>query len=264
MCEESVRRYIELDHTTGDVESVKQKHGPDCLLTEFEQLTVLQSLIAKPNIYLSELQEHLFDATGAWVSLSTICRTVHQLGFTRKKLTTIAAQQSDELRGQFMAEISVFDPNMIVWVDEMGSDRRNSIRSCGYSLRGMRAVNRVLRVGGKRLSVIGGMSLSGIEDIYIAEGNVNGDIFEDYVRTTLLPMLQPFNGINSHSVVVMDNASIHHLDKILEMIHGVGALVRFLPPYSPDLNPNEEVFSKAKSFLKANVLLGELVPELLG
>ena len=64
MSERSVRRYVELYHSTGDVEGVKQKHGPDCLLTEFEQLNVLQSLIAKPNIYLSELQEHLYDATG--------------------------------------------------------------------------------------------------------------------------------------------------------------------------------------------------------
>ena len=141
---------------------------------------------------------------------------------------------------------------MIVWVDEMGSDRRNAIRSYGYSLRGMRAVNHVLRVGGKRLSVIGVMSVDGIEDIYISEGNVNGDVFEDFVRTTLLPLLQPFNGTNSHSVVVMDNASIHHVHKIVEMIHGVGALVRFLPPYSPDLDPIEEAFSKVKSFLKAN------------
>ena len=72
------------------------------------------------------------------------------------------------------------------------------------------------------------------------------------MRTTLLPLLQPFNGTNSHSVVVMDNASIHHVHKIVEMICGVGALVRFLPPYSPDLDPIEEAFSKVKSFLKAN------------
>ena len=231
MCERSVRRYIELYHSTGDVECAKQT-GPKCMLTELEQLTVLQSLIAKPSIYLCELQEQLYDATGTWASLSTICRTVHRLGFTRKKLTKIAAQQSDELRGQFMADISVFDPEMIVWVDEMGSDRRNLVRSYGYSLRGMRSVSHVLKVGGKRLNVIAAMSLHGVEDIYIAEDTVNGDVFEDFTRTTLLPLLQPFNGTNHNSVVVMDNAAIHHVNRIVEMIHGVGALVRFLPPYS--------------------------------
>ena len=85
MSERSVRRYIELYHSTGDVECKKQA-GPTCLLNDFEQITVMQSLIAKPSIYLDEVQEHLFNATGTWVSLSTICRTVQRLGFTRKSL----------------------------------------------------------------------------------------------------------------------------------------------------------------------------------
>ena len=78
-----------------------------------------------------------------------------------------------------MAEISVFDPKMIVLVDEMGSNTK-----CN-----MRAVNHVLRVGGKRLSVIAAMSVDGVEDIYTAEGNVNGGMSLRTVRTT--PSLQP-------------------------------------------------------------------------
>ena len=58
--------------------------------------------------------------------------------------------------------------------------------------------------------------------------------------------------INPHSIVVMDNASIHHLDKVHEIITGVRAKLYFLPPYSPDLMPLGEVFSKVKYFLKAN------------
>ena len=94
--------------------------------------------------------------------------------------------------------------------------------------------------------------MEGIEDVFVYEGSVNGDVFEYFVRTTLLPLLMPYDGQNKHSVVVMDNASIHHLETVQDMILGVGALIRFLPPYSPDLNPIEEVFSKAKRYLKAN------------
>ena len=53
----------------------------------------------------------------------------------------------------------------------------------------------------------------------------------------------PFDGHNPHSVVILDNCSIHHIPEIVHMIQEVGALVHFLPPYSPDLNPIEEAFS---------------------
>ena len=61
----------------------------------------------------------------------------------------------------------------------------------------------------------------------------------------------PFNGINPHSVVVLDNCSIHHIPEVIASIHDVGALVLFLPPYSPDINPIEELFSKVKTTLKS-------------
>ena len=111
----------------------------------------------------------------------------------------------------------------------------------------MRATDYQLRLGQKRINAIAVMSLEGVEDVYLAEENVNGDVFEDFMRTTLLPILMPFNGTNSHSVVIMDNCSVHHLERVLEMITSVEALIRFLPPYSPDLNPIELVFAKVKS-----------------
>ena len=108
MSERSVRRYVDLYMSTGGVEASEYRHGPQQLLSDFEQLTVLQSLVNKPTIYLEELQKDLNEATGTSVSLATICRTVHRLGFTRKRVKKIALQQSDNLRAKYMAEISVF------------------------------------------------------------------------------------------------------------------------------------------------------------
>ena len=62
--------------------------------------------------------------------------------------------------------------------------------------------------------------------------------------------LQPFNGINPNSVVVLDNCSIHHVEEVVALIQSVGALVLYLPPYSPDLMPIEECFNKVKQFLR--------------
>lgn len=56
----------------------------------------------------------------------------------------------------------------------------------------------------------------------------------------------PFNGFNPLSVVLLDNASIHHTTRPVELIQSVGALVHYLPPYSPDLNPIEEMFQKLR------------------
>lgn len=253
--ERSVCRYVDLYQSTGDVQPKKQRHGPEQLLNDFENITLLQCMINRPGICLAELQQQLNDITGTWVHLSTICRTVHRLGFTRKRLQHIALQCSEEQRARFKAEISIFHPSMLVWIDETGFKRRNSVRAYGYSFRGMRASDYQLRIGQKSINAIGIMSLEGIEDVYLSEENVNSDVFENFVRTTLLPVLMPFNGINSHSVVIMDNCSVHHAARGIEMISSVGALTRFLPPYSPDLNPIEEVFSKVKSFWRANDLV---------
>lgn len=62
-----------------------------------------------------------------------------------------------------------------------------------------------------------------------------------------------FNGVNSHSVVVLDNCSVHDVDGIISMIEQVGALVHFLLSYSPDYNPTEEAFLKVKTEMKKNI-----------
>lgn len=64
-------------------------------------------MIDNSSVYLIELQNKLFDTTGTWVHESTICHTVHRLGFTRKKLQHIAFGRSEGLRAKFIADISI-------------------------------------------------------------------------------------------------------------------------------------------------------------
>ena len=94
------------------------------------------------------------------------------------------------------------------------------------------------------------MSVNGILDCKTVTGSVDGDVFYDFVQTSLIYHLLPFDGHNPHSVVVLDNCAIHHMQKTIRLIQEVGAIVHFLPPYSPDLNPIEEAFSKVKAKLK--------------
>ena len=74
---------------------------------------------------------------------------------------------------------------------------------------------------------------------------------EHFVKQCLLPVLLPFYALNPHSVVIMDNASIHHVQDVVDLIEiQAQAELIFLPPYYPDLNRVEEVFSKVKYTLK--------------
>ena len=86
-------------------------------------------MIERPGICLIELEQQLNDVTGTRVHISTICRTVHQLGFTRKRLQHIALQRSDEKRAEYMAEVSIFDPSILIWVDETGFNSLPPLKS---------------------------------------------------------------------------------------------------------------------------------------
>ena len=247
----TVERLVHLYRTTGDVSSIQQRHGPCRTLTEQEELTVLEIFLQNPGIYLKEVQEELFTATGKTVCCSTLCRTAKRLGLSRQKMKRVAVQQSGALRARYMAEIGAFDPDTLLFT-ETGCDKHNVKRYFGYGIRGITPVTYHLLQHGKRISAIGVMSTRGVEDVYLVEGSVSGETFLQFVQQSLLNIVQPFNGTNPRSVVILDNASIHHVEAVTSIISAAGALVRFLPPYSPDLNPIEEHFSKVKGYLTEN------------
>ncbi len=87
MCEKSVQRYISLFNATGSVSPKEHKNGPDRVLSEIEQLTLMQSVIHSPTMFLHKMQQLLHYVTGTWVHISTICRT---LGVTRQKVQVIS------------------------------------------------------------------------------------------------------------------------------------------------------------------------------
>ena len=166
-------------------------------------------------------------------------------------MRTVSLQRDINLRSQFVSDVSLYDQDMLIFLDESGSDKRDCLRKYGYSLRGKPPMYHRLLMRGKRVSLLTFMSSAGVLDCQLDHGSVNGEVFYDFVEKLLLPQLIPFDGKNPHSVAILDNCSIHHLDEIVDLIHEVGALVHFLPPYSPDYNPIESMFSKLKTEMKA-------------
>ena len=219
---------------------------------DFEQIVLLQLISENIGIHLHELQEKFCNRFGVWISVPTICRTLKNMGCSRRVIRHIALQRSDELRAEFMAEMSLYDADMLIWIDESGCDRRNSARKYAYTIEEYP----VDHSKGTSLPAAAAATVHG-HDVMLVEGNVNGDVFAKFVETSLVPILQPFG--NPNSIIVMDNASIHHVDQVTQLVESTGASL-FLP-YSPDLNPVEQIFSKVKCVMKEHDQLFQVFSE---
>jgi len=117
-------------------------------------------------------------------------------------------------------------------------------RLYGRSPKGERIVEYVPDVRFKRISVISTIRVNGQTNPFVFTGTLNGNLFMQYIWECVVPILKPFD------ILVMDRLSSHMMSIITEMVDSVGANVICLPPYSPDFNPIETVFSQIKSDLR--------------
>jgi transposase len=136
------------------------------------------------------------------------------------------------------------DAERLVFVDEMGSN--TSLAPVhAWAPRGERARCSVPRNRGKNTTLLASMTSEGVGPCVAVVGSTTAAVFEAYVERALAPALR------SRQVVVMDNLGAHKKgERVRELIEGRGCEVLFLPPYSPDLNPIEEAFSKVKALLR--------------
>ena len=139
----------------------KRKHPPNsgtAVLTDIDKLIIIET---RPDIYLREITEVLVNETGTHVDVSTIWRFLHSSNITRQKMVLVAKQRSEFLRGVYLQDMQIFNghPEMLIFVDETGADRRNCLRRFGYSIRGKPPVSKKLLVRGQRVKAI---STSGV------------------------------------------------------------------------------------------------------
>jgi len=136
------------------------------------------------------------------------------------------------------------DARLLVFVDEMGSNVALA-PLYAYAPKGERAYCKVPYNRGKNLTLIASMTLlEGMGKSMVIEGSTTKKAFEGYVEHFLAPTLK------EGQIVIMDNLKAHKGERVRELIEARGCEVIFLPPYSPDLNPIEEAFSKIKGILR--------------
>ena len=120
----------------------------------------------------------------------------------------------------------------------------NMTPAYGWGPVGRRVVEPVPHGHWKTITFLAALRSTGLIAPLVVDGAMNGELFRAYVRQHLAAALRPGD------VVVMDNLPSHKVAGVAEAVHGAGAEVVYLPPYSPDLNPIEQVFSKAKAEIR--------------
>jgi transposase len=135
------------------------------------------------------------------------------------------------------------DPKKLVFIDETGC-ATNMARTRGRCARSRRLRGQVPHDHWKITTFTAGLRVDGLTAPMVLDGAMNGDGFKAYVEQILVPTLSPGD------IVVMDNLSSHKGEDVRAAIEAAKAELRYLPPYSPDLNPIEQAFSKLKAHLR--------------
>ena len=148
-----------------------------------------------------------------------------------------------EKRQQWRAAQEHIPPEKVVFIDETWA-KTNMTRTYGRSPLGTRLIEKTPCGRWETTTFLGALRAEGFIAPLTVEGAINGPLFRVWVEQHLAPVLRPGD------IVVMDNLSSHKVAGIREAIEAVGAELRYLPPYSPDLNPIELAFSKLKKLLR--------------
>ena len=135
------------------------------------------------------------------------------------------------------------DTAQLVFIDETWA-ATNMTRLRGRCPRGDRLVSAVPHGHWKTSTFVAALRSTGLTAPLVLDGAMNGDAFRAYVEQILAPTLAPGD------LVVMDNLASHKVSGIREAIEASGARLLYLPPYSPDLNPIEQPFSKLKALIR--------------
>ncbi len=135
------------------------------------------------------------------------------------------------------------DSAHLVFIDETWATT-NMTRPRGRCRRGDRLVAAVPHGHWKTSTFVAALRLKGLAAPLVLDGAINGEAFRAYVEQFLAPTLAPGD------IVVMDNLSSHKVAGVREAIEARGAALMYLPPYSPDLNPIEQSFSKLKALIR--------------
>jgi transposase len=164
----------------------------------------------------------------------------------KKKSIRAAEQDRPDVKAQREAwreNTAGMERSRLIFIDESGA-KTNMTRLYGRCFDGGRVVDSAPHGHWCTTTMISSLRLDGSTAAMVIEGATDGEVFQLYAKRFLAPTLRPGD------IVVMDNLAPHKMAEVRKTIEEKGAAVWFLPPYSPDLNPIEKMWSKVKAYLR--------------
>jgi transposase len=242
-CVAAVRRVRQQFKDRGTLEPQTHLCGRHTLLTPERQESLQKLLAQKPDATLAELGQSLDRS----FPTSTVDLWLRQMGWTYKK-TLFAAEQDRpdvaEKRSRWHKELAGEPAARLVFVDESGAHTKMT-RLRGRAPAGQRVVGRVPHGHYQTTTLVAGIRLQGPCAPWFFGGAMDGEMFSAWVVKGLVPTLQ------KEDIVIMDNLATHKVQGVAEAIQAAGARLLYLPPYSPDFNPIENMWSKIKQILRS-------------
>jgi transposase len=164
---------------------------------------------------------------------------------SKKTLLALEQARADiaRRRQRWRARQARFDPRRLVFIDETWI-KTNMAPLRGWGPRGQRLRGFAPHGHWRTLTFLGALRCDRLTAPCVFDGPINGKCFRAYVQQQLVPVLKPGD------IVAMDNLGSHKSAAVRQIIKAAGARLWFLPPYSPDLNPIEQVFAKIKHCMR--------------
>ena len=165
---------------------------------------------------------------------------------SKKKSLHAAEQDRPDVKAQRQAwreKTAELDVHRLVFIDESGA-KTNMTRLYGRAFDGQRVMEATPHGHWCTTTMLAAVRIDGSAAAMVVEGSTDTEVFQAYVGQVLVRSLRPGD------IVVLDNLAPHKQPGVIAEIEAAGAEVWFLPPYSPDLNPIEKMWSKIKAFLR--------------
>jgi transposase len=245
----AVRRIRTNIHYYGTPRAPRNGGGRKRSITPPMLEALCEHLLEKPGLYQSEMILFLLDEFDILTTASSVGRALASKGWTKKTIRRIAKGRNADLRDAYLYNNRDIHSWQCVFVDESGCDKRVGFRRTGWSPLGITPVQIAQFQREKRYQILPAYTQDGIILARVFQGSTDSEVFEDFMQQ-LLPLCGRWP--EPKSVIIMDNASFHHTDRVTQMCNDAGVRLVYLPPYSPDLNPIEEFFAELKAFIKRN------------